>query len=166
MFDFATAFARVVGTEGKYSNDPHDSGGETMYGITKVVARRHGYSGEMRDMPLSVAETIYKSDYWDAIPADVPDILRFQMFDLSVNSGVSTSVRKLQAALDIADDGDWGPISRAALAAADPIVVLFRFNAERLDFYTRLSNWSTFSRGWSRRIATDLRYAAIDIQSR
>ncbi len=32
--NFDEAFAKVVGVEGHYSNDPADSGGETMFGVT------------------------------------------------------------------------------------------------------------------------------------
>lgn len=40
--------------------------------------------------------------------------------------------------------------------------VLMIFNAERLDFYTELSTWDHYSRGWARRIAKNLRYGAAD----
>jgi len=40
--------------------------------------------------------------------------------------------------------------------------VLARFNAERLDFYTKLTKWPTFGKGWARRVAGNLRYGAED----
>jgi len=39
--------------------------------------------------------------------------------------------------------------------------IIMRLNAERLDFMTRLNNWSNASRGWVRRIADNLRYGAM-----
>ncbi|MGJ3625940.1 glycosyl hydrolase 108 family protein [Sphingomonas sp. MMS24-JH45] len=35
----------VLANEGGYANDPRDAGGETMFGITKAVARADGYTG-------------------------------------------------------------------------------------------------------------------------
>ena len=38
---------RTIGHEGRYSNHADDTGGETMFGITKAVARSNGYGGPM-----------------------------------------------------------------------------------------------------------------------
>ena len=40
--------------------------------------------------------------------------------------------------------------------------IVFKFNAERLEFYTKLGTWATFGRGWTRSIAGNLRWAAND----
>ena len=83
-----------------------------------------------------------------------------EAFDFAVNSGIQTAIRKLQAVLGVADDGHFGVISRRALASSPVSDVLLRYVAARLDFLARLSTWPTFGRGWARRIANDLRYAA------
>ncbi|WP_258532228.1 hypothetical protein [Xanthomonas oryzae] len=36
------------------------------------------------------------------------------------------------------------------------------FNAERLEFYAKLSNFDAFGKGWTRRVAGNLRLAALD----
>lgn len=59
MRNFDKAFVELLGNEGSYSNDPHDPGGETMWGITIAVARENGYVGAMKDMDQSIAKTIY-----------------------------------------------------------------------------------------------------------
>ena len=64
---FITAFEKVIGIEGGYSDDPDDRGGKTKFGITEAVARAHGYRGEMRDLGLTTARKIYKSSYWDVL---------------------------------------------------------------------------------------------------
>ncbi|MEN9903419.1 MAG: Bordetella virus, partial [Pseudomonadota bacterium] len=63
---FDAAIADLLGIEGGFSDDPADSGGATRYGITEAVARRHGYTGPMREMPSDLARAIYRADYWDA----------------------------------------------------------------------------------------------------
>lgn len=45
----------VFANEGGYVNDPADPGGATNHGITQEVARKHGYTGDMRDFPKHCA---------------------------------------------------------------------------------------------------------------
>ena len=55
-------------SEGGYSNDPRDPGGPTNWGITLADARVHwkpDAAADVRTMPRSVAEAIYKAEYWD-----------------------------------------------------------------------------------------------------
>ena len=162
MTDFDTAFDRLLGNEGGYSDDPGDPGGKTRWGITEREARAHGYDADMRDLPKDFAKQIYRKDYWDILGDDADPAIKFQAFDFGVNAGVQTSIRKLQAAIGVADDGKWGPVSKAALAAMDKNDVLMRFAAQRLNFYTSLSTWPRFGKGWTRRIANDLNLAAMD----
>ena len=68
----------------------------------------------------------------------------------------------LQRAVGVADDGKIGPRTLAAVAAMSVTDVLSRFNAERLEFYASLSTWATYGKGWARRVAGNLRYAAED----
>jgi len=53
----------VIGREGRYSNHPSDKGGETMWGVTAAVARAHGYTGPMAEMPREIAVEIYLQRY-------------------------------------------------------------------------------------------------------
>lgn len=86
--------------EGGYSNDPSDSGGETMYGITAVEAKANGYTGEMKDLPREFAFNIYVNRYWNSIMGDklveISERIAEEVFDTGVNCGVNTSVKFLQ----------------------------------------------------------------------
>ena len=62
---FHRALTAVLDLEGDYSDDARDPGGRTRYGITEAVAREQGYQGDMQDLPKSLAESIYKTHYWD-----------------------------------------------------------------------------------------------------
>ena len=156
--DFDTAFARLIGHEGNYVNDPRDPGGETKFGISK----RSYPNEDIANLTLERAKEIYRRDFWDVLGDDVHPAIKFQAFDFAVNSGIGTAIRKLQAAIGVADDGHWGPMSAAKLASMDLNDVLMRFVAERLDFWRKLSTWPAFGNGWAGRAATDLRYAAED----
>jgi lysozyme family protein len=48
----------------------------------------------------------------------------------------------------------------AAVSAVDPLKLILGFNSERLMFMTNLSTWSSFGKGWARRIATNLKKGA------
>ena len=157
---FDQAFERLLGHEGGYSNHPSDPGGETMYGITKRVAVENGYHGAMANLPLNEAKRIAKVAYWDACHADaIPDGMRFDVFDAAYNSGVSQAIKWLQRSVGAKDDGDFGPKTAAAIAAIDPERLQARFNGWRLDFLNDLKTWPSFGRGWTQRIAENLKGA-------
>lgn len=160
---FDEAFERLIGHEGGYVNHPNDPGGETNWGITRRVARSEGYTGSMRDMPRSTAKEIYRRAYWHRAKADQYDpAIGFQVFDAAVNHGIGQAIRFLQRAVGVADDGAVGPVTLRAVNRHTTSYVLSHFNAERLEFYTKLSTWPTFGKGWVRRIAGNLRYQGKD----
>jgi lysozyme family protein len=151
---FDEAFTKLLGHEGSYSNHSADPGGETMWGITIAVARANGYTGPMRQLPQTEAKRIYKALYWDKVQADaLPDRVRYAVFDAAVNSGPGQAVRWLQRALGLADDGHIGPVTIAYVKQADHEALTRKMLAQRLRFMTNLTTWSSFSRGWARRIA-------------
>lgn len=155
--DFDTAFTRLIGSEGGYVNDPRDPGGETKFGISK----RSYPDVNIASLSVDAAKAIYYRDFWKPL-AEAHPAIKFQVFDFAVNSGMQTAIRKLQAAIGVADDGHWGPVSAAALQAMDVSDVIMLFVAERLDFWRKLTTWPTYGSGWAGRAATDLRYAAKD----
>lgn len=157
MSNFDKAFIELLGHEGGYSNNPADPGGETNWGVTVAVARENGYIGSMKDMDQSVAKAIYAKKYWLPVFDDLPYEVAFQVFDAAVNSGVGQAVRWLQRAVGVADDGKIGPVTMKAVLASDPVKLVVLFNAERLLFMTNLSTWSSFGKGWARRIASNLK---------
>ena len=159
MDRFRTFIERLLSHEGGYVNHPSDPGGETQWGISK----RTYPALNIRDLTREQAIEIYRRDFWDKSEADLlPAPVGFQLLDGAVNSGIAQASRWLQRAVGVADDGDIGPVTLAAIRKADPADLVMQFNAERLDFMTRLSTWSTFGRGWARRIAANLRYGAAD----
>ena len=81
----------TIGKEGRYSNDSHDPGGETIWGITVGVAREEGYTGPMKDMPRATACQIYYSRFFlkphfDLVYSVSPKVAE-ELFDTGVNMG-------------------------------------------------------------------------------
>lgn len=155
--DFETAFDRLLGNEGGYVNDPADPGGETNWGI----AKRSYPDLDIKALTRDQAKEIYRRDFWDPL-GTAPSAIKFQVFDFAVNSGIQTAIRKLQAAIGVADDGHWGPVSSAKLASLDVNDVLMRFVAQRIRFWASLSTWDRFGKGWALRAAKQLEYATED----
>lgn len=124
----------ILGHEGGYVNDPSDSGGETNWGITRRVARQHGYMGPMRDLPKERAIEIYVVLYWNRLNLD--EIARYShnlayiLFDLGVNAGTRRAGRYLQRCLNVLNnrarywpdlivDGDVGGLTLRVFRAYD-----------------------------------------------
>lgn len=153
--EFDQAFHQLLGHEGGFVDHPTDPGGATCWGVTERVARANGYTGPMRSLPVDVAKAIYRKDYWDAVRADeVPQVVRYALFDAAVNSGVKQAVKWLQRALGVAEDGVIGAATLAAAKAADGQAIKAKMLSARLQFMTGLPTWPAFGKGWSRRIAS------------
>lgn len=151
--NFDTAFDILMGFEGGYVNNPNDPGGETNWGVTKSEAITNGYFGQMKDLPVAFAKQIYWQKYWGKIQADqLPDLLRYPVFDAAVNSGPAQAVKWLQRAAGVTDDGIIGQKTISAVNALSADVVLRKMLSQRLIFMTSLPQWPTFSKGWARRI--------------
>lgn len=154
---FSTAFAKLLGHEGGYSCDPRDPGGETMWGVTAAVARANGYPGPMHALTQEWAMGLYQAKYWNTIRADeLPEVVRFEAFDLAVNAGPTQAVKLLQRAAGTAEDGILGPVTMGALRAADGARLLRRLQAYRLKFYTSLKTFNAFGAGWVNRVANNM----------
>lgn len=151
---FDQVFDKLINHEGGYVFNPHDPGGETKFGISK---RSYPHL-DIHSLTLADAKTIYKRDFWDRAQCDKlhPD-LAFDLFDGAVNSGIGQSIRWLQRAIGVADDGVVGPLTLASINREnDTSAIRARYNGHRLDFMTRLSTWDVFGKGWARRIAFNL----------
>lgn len=129
---FDALVGELIGREGGYVNDPSDSGGETIWGITRATARENGYSGPMRAMTRAQAVDIYRAKYWakPGLYQVAPLSLRIaeELLDTGVNAGTGTAGILLQRSLnvlnrqgadypDIKVDGAVGPGTAAALKA-------------------------------------------------
>lgn len=157
--EFSRYIERILSHEGGYVNHPNDPGGETKWGISKRQFPSVNIAGLTREQAIA----LYKRHYWEEVEAlQLPKVLRFQVLDSSINHGLGNAISFLQRAVGVADDGDYGPVTKQAIARLPPVMVAVRFNAERLKFYTKLSGWPSFGKGWSLRIATNLDYIFED----
>jgi lysozyme family protein len=122
----------IIAAEKGYVDHPSDRGGPTNYGITQAVARRNGYDGDMRDLPISLAREIYRKRYiaepqFDRV-AEIDPKVGHELIDTGVNMGPSRAAEFFQRSLnvfnkrgtdypDIFVDGRIGPDTLAAFRA-------------------------------------------------
>lgn len=170
MSGFKTAFDRLIGHEGGFSNNPKDpgnwTGGRVGRGELKgtkcgIAANTYGHL-DIENLTMPEIEQIYREDFWDILGERTHDAIKYQLFDAAVNHGHGNAIRMVQRSVGAAPDGIWGPVSQGRLDRMDLNDVLLRFLAERLEFMTDLRTFDDFGRGWSRRIANNLRLAAQD----
>lgn len=121
---------------GQYTNDPHDAGGPTRWGITQTaLARYRGHAvtpDDVRRLSRDEALAIYRQNYingpgYNRIAA-LSESVAIEVIDTGINCGPATSTRYLQRCLnvlnqqgndwrDITVDGQCGPMTAGALAA-------------------------------------------------
>ena len=115
---FKSSHPRIAEVEGGYVDHKDDLGGATNHGVTERVARESGYTGDMRDLPRAVADSIAFHRYWLPLQLDsiawageTPDTskdargpyqeLAEQLYDISYNAGPSRAGRTLQRCLNV-----------------------------------------------------------------
>jgi len=160
------AFEQMLASEGGFTDDTRDPGnalpdgraGSTMLGVTQYNWEQHiGHQvthDQMRKLTPADVEPLYKKKYWDAVRADeLPSGIDYMVFDMGVNAGPGRAIKLLQSAVGVPADGGLGPISMAAVLAADPVELIEKFSAEKEAFYRSLKTFETYGKGWLNRVA-------------
>lgn len=163
MDRFEKIFDYLLKVEGGYSNDKYDAGGKTKYGIIESEARKYGYKGHMRDMPIEIARDIYDKKYYhgNRLNEVVNDKIALSICDWIVNSG-TWGAKKAQQALNIingsslAVDGKIGNQTLFALNNVNPDKFLEVYHRLQRNFYISIvrnkPTQQVFLRGWLNRV--------------
>ena len=168
------AFEQMLASEGGFSDDQRDSGnhlsdgrtGSTMLGVTQYNWEQHvGHQvthDDMRKLTPADVEPLYKKKYWDVVRADeLPSGIDYLVFDMGVNAGPGRSIKLLQTAVGVPADGGFGPMTMAAVQAADPVTLIERFSAEKEAFYRSLDTFTVYGTGWLNRVAAVKQKASL-----
>ena len=138
--NFDRAFQLTLKHEGGYVDHPRDPGGATNLGVT--IGTLSGWLGrpatkaEVKALTPAKVQPIYRKNYWDAVGGDrMESGFDYACYDFAVNSGVARAVRYSKL---IKAETPEGRIK--ALCAA------------RLRFLQGLATWTTFGKGWERRV--------------
>ena len=158
--------------EGGYGWDKGDPGGPTKYGITCYDLAEHlhqkmtsmsFWAPHVRDMPLSMAETIFQDKYANGINFSIlPSGADCCMLDYGINSGIARPIHVAHAILRISGTGK----PDTAMADAINLYGVEKFigvmNAERLSFMHAIKGgamWQRFGHGWGARVADEQAYS-------
>ena len=139
---FTICLPITLAHEGGYVDHPKDPGGATNLGVT--IGTLSGWLGrkatkaEVKALTVAAVTPIYRKNYWDAASCGAyragADLC---VFDAAVNSGPGRAI-------------GW---AKAVKAGADAKAFVGQYCDARLGFLKRLGTWSTFGKGWSRRVA-------------
>ena len=152
----------ILHHEGGYVNHPKDPGGETNKGVTKRVyenwcIEQDLFQKDMKDLKISDVAPIYKQNYWDRCKCDsLPDGVDLCVFDFGVNAGTGRGARFLQKCVGAVADGAIGPNTLRqvdewiAMRGEEDLIV--EYSERRRNYYKRLKTFSTFGKGWLRRV--------------
>ena len=158
---FSKAVEFTLQWEGGYSNEQHDSGGETMFGVTK-----NNHPELWNDGPPTKdqAKQLYYRDYWNhrRVQAGSIEYLHtaVYLFDCAVNHGPVRAAQMLQKACNrtgknITVDGWVGSKTRDAIFWTPPKKMINNFVLERVETYAGLVNHNRkldkFLLGWINR---------------
>lgn len=174
--NFEHIIDEILRAEQGYVDHPDDRGGPTNHGITLAVARAHGYEGDMRDMPESLAREIYRHRYIAApkfdLVAMIDEPIGMELIDTGVNMGPPHPAMFLQRWLnafndtgsryaDLFVDGRIGQVTLDALKAflkwrgnEGRIVMLRALNSLQATRYLEIAEKNpsqrSFTYGWVR----------------
>jgi lysozyme family protein len=170
---FEEMIEEVIAIEGVHSMDPDDPGNWTggFKGSGELRGTKFGISAkafpmlDIKSLTKPQAIEIYKREYFiDTGIAKLPEVFQFIALDACAHHGTGSlrldkdgSIRFLQRALGVHDDGQIGPVTIEAAMAANPLVVNARALGERLLHMTYTTTWSKNSRGFARRVARHLK---------
>jgi lysozyme family protein len=135
--DIHDLIAEVIAREGGYSDHRTDRGGPTNMGITRDVARDNGYFGEMKALPRSFAESLYRRLYWDQpgfpFVAEISWPVAAELFDIAVKMGPATATGFLQRTLNALNRNqqDYPDLKLDRQIGARTLGALQRFSALR-----------------------------------
>jgi len=130
--NFENVIDEIIAKEQGYVDHPNDRGGPTNFGITQAVARKNGWQGDMRELPLSLAREIYRRRYivdpgFDRVSV-IDAHVGAELIDTGVNMGPGRAAEFLQRCLnvfnlegsryaDVLVDGRIGQVTLDALRA-------------------------------------------------
>lgn len=160
-------FDMVIAHEGGYIDHPSDPGGATNLGCTKAVWEQYvGHEVAKDDIKALTKEDVkplYKKRYWDAIHGDaLPSGLDYCIFDCAINSGTGRAAKFIQQIVGVPADGAIGNNTISAISQINPVTLINEFSDKRQAFLEGLQTFSTFGKGWTRRVQ-EVRNKALDM---
>lgn len=151
----------VLRWEGGFVNDPDDSGGATMKGVTLATFRKFYGANKTIDDLKRITEAqwlhIFKTGYWDVFRGDDIDnqSVANMCVDWLYNSGTA-AIKRVQKIVGVVDDGIVGDKTVAAINARQAEPLFEQIKAARIAFVETIArnnpSQRKFLQGWKNRI--------------
>lgn len=169
MSTFDEALDYAFQDEGGFTDNPHDHGGPTKYGITQPTLIRAQKDGIVTCLSISEitredAKIMYYTYYWyGKFDGVLNPRVATKLFDIFINMPPSNAVRNYQRALNacfdgskqLLLDGQMGPKTKMAFNMVDPDCFLKQLASTLTDYYKGLvaaePDQGIFLKGWLRR---------------
>lgn len=151
--EFSQAVEIILEKEGGFVDDPHDTGGETNFGISK----RQYPKLKIKELTKGHAKLIYERDYWNAIKAlSLPSELRLLVFDTAVNQGAFVAIVTLQHIVKTQKDGIIGRRTIDQIKKYEKNLsinsLILEYTKLRVLKYVRTRGFDRFGAGWLVRV--------------
>jgi len=164
---FAAALDIILHHEGGYSNHKSDPGGRTNLGVTQRTweawTGKPATEAEMRSLTREMVTPVYRKNYWDAVKGgELPGPVALCVFDFGVNAGPSRAAKLLQKVVGVAQDGQIGPATIAAVKGWNVRGLVEAYQDARRKYYQSLPTFKTFGRGWLSRV-TEVEAKALEL---
>ena len=114
----------ILRNEGGFQKDPDDPGNwvggfrtGTLVGTKYGIAAKFFPELDIPNLSVSEAKLIYYESYWRLMTLEGinnPEIV-LQIFDMGVNAGIETAIKRAQNIAVVKKDGDIGPITTRAI---------------------------------------------------
>lgn len=158
---FDAALKEILHHEGGFVDHPKDPGGMTNLGVTRATweawTGKKASKADMRALTPAKVAPVYRKNYWDVLRCDdLPPALALCVFDFGVNAGPARAARYLQTVVGAGVDGKMGPqtisAAKAYVVTHGVVQAVKAYQQARRGYYRQLSTFSTFGRGWLRRV--------------
>ncbi len=156
MAKFIFSFKRTLASEGGYVNDQKDLGGETYKGISrnyhyywdgwKLIDSHKSNSDFPKSLDADLTlqnkiEQFYYVNFWSLLNLDkvTDQFIADSIFDFSINAGIITSVRLIQAIVQTKIDGIVGEHTLHKINSMDSAHLINAFTLEKIKYYISIS---------------------------
>jgi lysozyme family protein len=154
----------IFAAEGGFSDNSADRGGPTNYGVSSAFLESIGSDKTPEELTRDEARDLYRKYFWGPVQGDdLPPPVALIIFDMAVNSGVKTAIRRLQYVLKnyqaVDQDGAMGPRTLTAVQSAYHLyneIFLGELLNSRREYYADIirknPSQGVFARGWNNRL--------------
>jgi len=151
-YNFDYALKTILFWEGGISDDKHDPGGKTKWGLSTRFLKKIGIK-KVDVVTREMMKSIYANYFWFECKCDeLPSYLSLAVFDCAVNQGVPRASKILQKTVGVKVDGIIGPKTISATKTMRSQLALRDYMARRAIHYSSLSNIIRYGLGWFRRL--------------